>query len=39
MEMPENLSEDDSLNSSMESFRSRSRLGIDQGYDINSRLK
>ncbi|KAL4219963.1 hypothetical protein ACF0H5_020374 [Mactra antiquata] len=38
MEMPENLS-DDSLNNSMESIRSMSRLGQDQGYDINSKLR
>ncbi|XP_060600348.1 zinc finger B-box domain-containing protein 1-like [Ruditapes philippinarum] len=38
MEMPEDMS-DDSINSSLESFRSMSRLGQDQGYDINSRLR
>lgn len=38
MEMPEDLS-DDSLNSSIESYRSISRLGQDQGYDINCRLR
>ncbi|XP_052782661.1 uncharacterized protein LOC128218925 [Mya arenaria] len=38
MEMPDDFS-DDSVNSSLESFRSRSRLGQDQGYDINAKLR
>ncbi|XP_045201118.2 zinc finger B-box domain-containing protein 1-like isoform X2 [Mercenaria mercenaria] len=38
MEMPEDLS-DESVNSSIETYRSISRLGQDQGYDINSRLR
>lgn len=40
MEMPGDISEEeDSLDKSLESFRSRSRLGLDQGYDINCKLK
>jgi len=39
MEMMDEPSDTDSLNDSMESFRSMSRLGHDKGYDINSKLR
>ena len=37
MEMEEDLL--DAFNSSIETLRSLSRLGQDQGYDINSKLR
>ena len=38
MELAEDISDED-VNDSLESFRSMSRLGKDQGYDINSKLR
>ncbi|XP_052216731.1 zinc finger B-box domain-containing protein 1-like [Dreissena polymorpha] len=39
MEMPDDSEFSDDSISSLESFRSRSRLGQDQGYDINAKLR
>lgn len=38
MELADDISDED-VNNSLESFRSMSRLGQDQGYDINSKLR